>query len=597
VLIHLHSWFVRPGLLRATINKGMPEAVEVDVVVVGAGLAGLVCAVRASRRGLRVLVFEARDRLGGRCWTREYPGLQQTKVEMGGEWVDLSVHDGMVEECKHYGIPLVRPEHKSAWNFQFPGRKVISRCEVPSTEQREWDRVIRQVNQDLSRLNFKLGYDMEELEYYDVPFRDYVRKHLKCEPTSFMHDYLLAEGFKVTGTDCDKFSALHFLHDLTGFGSLEERCNTKPRSGDPFRKRDLARLGGGGTSALCEAMAAEIVSLGGEVRLRAPVASLVCEAVPVDPPLRWCAFCAVYSHPNCSLHGPRVMVYDGMGVPHRARAVVVAVPINCLPCLKFSPPLPHSLAHTAEVGNIGEAVKTWAIGSEVAFDVDEVLSWPGVVHSYVKNRGVAVTVASNTSTSSAANTSSSSSIAGDEADGGERPQNSSSSSGSGSGRSNSRSGTPSRSRSSVESGPGIVLAVQGLKESMPDFSLSEAEYAQQLQPMLRKTHHPTIALNRVLSFDWKSDRWAKGAGLVLRAGSGRLHATAQAEAVRPWPHTRNLFVAGSDLVVGWTGWMEGAVQSGLQAYANIEAFAFPPLKEGRWYRKIDAETDTRRGAK
>jgi len=230
----------------------------------------------------------------------------------------------------------------------------------------------------------------------------------------------------------------------------------------------------------------------------------------------------------------------------------------------------------------------------VAFDVDEVLSWPGAVHSYVKSRGVPVTVAADTSTSSASNTSSSS-VAGEGVDGGERPQSSSStaSSSSGGGGRSSRS----RARSSLESGPGHLLAVRGLKEAMPDFSLSEAEYAQQLQPMLRRTHHPTIVVHRVLSFDWKSDRWAKGAGLVLRAGAGRLHATAQAEALRPWPHTRNLFVAGSDMVVGWTGWMEGAVQSGLQAFANIEAFAYPPLKEGRWYRKIDAETDTRRGAR
>jgi len=44
---------------------------QVDVAVVGAGLAGLVAATQLTRSGLSVLVLEARDRVGGRVWNHD----------------------------------------------------------------------------------------------------------------------------------------------------------------------------------------------------------------------------------------------------------------------------------------------------------------------------------------------------------------------------------------------------------------------------------------------------------------------------------------------------------------------------------------------
>jgi monoamine oxidase len=55
-----------------------------DVAVVGAGLAGLVAARDVRRAGLRPLVFEARDRVGGRTWNRPTP---DGMVEAGGQFV------------------------------------------------------------------------------------------------------------------------------------------------------------------------------------------------------------------------------------------------------------------------------------------------------------------------------------------------------------------------------------------------------------------------------------------------------------------------------------------------------------------------------
>src|SRR5690348_11577690 len=57
-----------------------------DVVVVGAGVAGLVAARQLRSAGVSVLVLEARDRVGGRTRSDPIPGTDQV-IEMGGQWV------------------------------------------------------------------------------------------------------------------------------------------------------------------------------------------------------------------------------------------------------------------------------------------------------------------------------------------------------------------------------------------------------------------------------------------------------------------------------------------------------------------------------
>lgn len=57
------------------------------VVVVGAGLAGLVCARELERAGFRVTVVEARDRVGGRVLTSREPFAGGQYAELGAEFV------------------------------------------------------------------------------------------------------------------------------------------------------------------------------------------------------------------------------------------------------------------------------------------------------------------------------------------------------------------------------------------------------------------------------------------------------------------------------------------------------------------------------
>ena len=60
--------------------------VQVDVLVIGAGAAGLAAADELTRAGRSVLLVEARDRIGGRCLTRRLSGVP-APVELGAEFI------------------------------------------------------------------------------------------------------------------------------------------------------------------------------------------------------------------------------------------------------------------------------------------------------------------------------------------------------------------------------------------------------------------------------------------------------------------------------------------------------------------------------
>jgi len=71
-----------------------------DVVVIGAGAAGLTAANRLKRAGLSVAVLEARDRVGGRVWTDTIEGAM---LEIGGQWVSPD-QDALIETIAELGL-------------------------------------------------------------------------------------------------------------------------------------------------------------------------------------------------------------------------------------------------------------------------------------------------------------------------------------------------------------------------------------------------------------------------------------------------------------------------------------------------------------
>lgn len=82
------------------------RAGEPDVIVIGAGLAGLSAARALRDRGRSVRVLEARDRVGGRAWTVDLGGAP---VDLGAAWLDADDEHPLARLAHTAGIRLVRP--------------------------------------------------------------------------------------------------------------------------------------------------------------------------------------------------------------------------------------------------------------------------------------------------------------------------------------------------------------------------------------------------------------------------------------------------------------------------------------------------------
>ena len=79
--------------------------------MIGAGAAGLAAAQELARAGRAVLVLEARERVGGRVWTRRMPGLE-IPVELGAEFVhgEAKVTHALLKQAGLAAVDSVREQ-------------------------------------------------------------------------------------------------------------------------------------------------------------------------------------------------------------------------------------------------------------------------------------------------------------------------------------------------------------------------------------------------------------------------------------------------------------------------------------------------------
>lgn len=79
------------------------DVLAADVLVIGAGLAGLQTAVSLAEAGRSIVVLESRDRVGGRVWSHRFDNGQW--CERGAEFID-STHTSVLQLAADLGLRL-----------------------------------------------------------------------------------------------------------------------------------------------------------------------------------------------------------------------------------------------------------------------------------------------------------------------------------------------------------------------------------------------------------------------------------------------------------------------------------------------------------
>ena len=95
-----------------------------DVLIIGAGIAGLAAARALAAGGLRVVVLEARDRIGGRVWTDEtWPGIP---LDMGAGWIHGIHGNPITALAEAQGLPLLSTDYDSITEFDSTGTRLTA---------------------------------------------------------------------------------------------------------------------------------------------------------------------------------------------------------------------------------------------------------------------------------------------------------------------------------------------------------------------------------------------------------------------------------------------------------------------------------------
>ena len=149
---------IKPGTVNGALSSGRRAADALlagwtrapggrtpgrSAAVVGAGVSGLAAAAALHRAGIRVVVFEARARIGGRIHTDRSLGFP---VELGASWVHGLSKNPLVPMLHASGRSLLPTDYDDLAVFDLGGRPVSSDA-VGAAQDKVWSSVSKAQNQ------------------------------------------------------------------------------------------------------------------------------------------------------------------------------------------------------------------------------------------------------------------------------------------------------------------------------------------------------------------------------------------------------------------------------------------------------------------
>lgn len=194
--------------------------VDVDVVVVGAGIAGLYAGLQLKLAGLNVLLLEARDRVGGRTCTEAWnvPGVGKVSVDIGGQWVGPP-QKLVMDLVKRYGI-AVEEQYSAGTNVIEVQGKVIhssgSTSELKNFAPGELDRMWRTLDGLAATVDVAAPWTSPDAAVLDsLSFKDWVQKNCRDPTTAWLVEWFAAVCLAAETKDV---SMLYFLAWLKSGG-------------------------------------------------------------------------------------------------------------------------------------------------------------------------------------------------------------------------------------------------------------------------------------------------------------------------------------------------------------------------------------------
>lgn len=287
---------------------------DIDVIVVGAGLAGAATAAILRKRGLRVTVLEARARVGGRGYARHF-AMAGELLDFGGAWITPWQHR-IRDLCAEHGIAL-RPRSPIVERRWFRDGALHRDGPTSLADNLAHEHAIARIAADAMLLKAGKTWDEHGRDIASVSFADYlVRIGAPLATCDLLSAWWTVSGNadKRSAPAAELLASSAYADGLTE-GMAEVWADTLV----------------GGVSALAARM---LESSGVALRLTQPVQAVVATD-----------------------QGVGVTTEDG--AVFRSRAAVLAAGLNPLRAIAFDPPLPQPKAEAVQAGHLGRGVKVW----------------------------------------------------------------------------------------------------------------------------------------------------------------------------------------------------------------------------------------------